>query len=81
MVMVATPARPWSVVADNEEESPTLGAEIGLVEHVALVVKTEQVAHRIRLLNGEEIVEGALARGRVDPFQSRAIYVASALNL
>ena len=61
-----------SSVDDWEGRELTLGTKIRLVEHIAFVVKTEEVAHCVLLLNSEKISESAATCRCVDPFQSRA---------
>ena len=51
-----------------------LGAQIGLVEHEAVVVEAEEVAHRVLALHVEEVLERAAAGRGVDPFLGGAFW-------
>lgn len=47
--------------------------QIGLMEHVGVMVQTEQVTHDLALLRSEQVVKVTGASGRVDPLLQRAV--------
>ena len=59
--------------AVDGDRRKTVGAEVGLVEHVAVVMETHQTAGNIEALGGEEVGEVTCAGRGIDPFCEGAV--------
>ena len=59
--------------AVDRDGCKTVGAEVGLMEHVAVVIETHQAAGDVEALRGEEVGEVTCASGGVDPFCEGAV--------